>query len=87
LIIVAIILGVLGGLVIVANWVIAISASRSKRHMSMVPVVGAALAAVALLLVEGLRRWAWLPIVLDLGTLGMLAACVHSIARAARPRA
>jgi hypothetical protein len=58
-------------------------AERAPGGVSMVPVIGGVAGALACLVapVVGLARWAWLPLVLDVGCAPLLALTVVAVRR------
>lgn len=59
----------LGGIVALSNWYTPIASFRSKRNVSMVPLVGAALLGTGIYVITSSIWWSLLAIFLDLGTL------------------
>jgi hypothetical protein len=80
----ALIVAVLGGYTIVINWIVVIEYYRKGKRSSRVPLVGAVLVAVSLLVApdDRLHAWAWTPFIADPGSGWMLAQlALHLIAR------
>ncbi len=67
LIIISAILGIISTCYIAYNAIVLVRSIITARSASMVPIIGGACGALALLAcpVPGAWRWAWLPIVLD----------------------
>ena len=63
-------LAVVSAWIIVGNWVCMIAARTKKRSYSLVPLVGGMLGVMACRCgPEAIRPYAWVPLLLDLGTL------------------
>ncbi len=67
---------------IVVNWVCMIAALTTKRSYSLVPLVGGMLGVMACRCgPEAIRPYAWVPLLLDLGTLVMPYTLVWLLVR------
>jgi hypothetical protein len=66
----------IGGLAIVGNLSIAVRWYLFRKRASMIPLIGGVLLAVGLLIcpVPGVRRWCWIPLILDLSVPSFLYA-------------
>lgn len=63
-------LAIVSAWIIVVNWVCMIAALTTKRSYSLVPLVGGMLGVMACRCgPEAIRPYAWVPLLLDLGTL------------------
>jgi hypothetical protein len=66
--------GILGGCCIIGNYAIVIRWYLWRKRDSLIPLVGGIFLVIAMLAcpLPGFKRWAWLPLVLDLSVLGFL---------------
>jgi hypothetical protein len=73
------ILGLFGGLAIVGNYWIAVRWYAWRKHSSMIPLIGGVLFAAAMFIcpIQGVRRYAWIPLVADLGCAPLFAGCIY----------
>ena len=71
-------LTLLGGYLVVINYLCLVAASQGK-HSSMLPLLGGLFLAIALFIcpLPHVRQYAWLPFVLDLGCLPLLIECLR----------
>lgn len=74
MLVIAYLLIAFGGLLSLMNWGTIIVSLRSKRSVSAVPIVGALLLGCGLALLPGTRRFAWVALIADYGTLGLIIA-------------
>ncbi len=70
------VLVLLGGLTTIGNWSAPIISAKKHRNVSLIPLFGGALLAIAcgIAPIEGLHAFWWLPLVFDLGCGPMLVA-------------
>lgn len=78
--VIAALLAFMGGWVIVMNYACVVVWLARRKHSSTVPLFGGLFFAGAMLLcpLPGVRTFAWLPLVVDIGCLPLLAQCMYS---------
>ena len=71
----------LGAYVILANYALLIRWLRKHKHFSFVPLIGGICMSVSMLLWPNpsLTRYAWVPLVIDLGCAYLLAASLYAV--------
>ncbi|MCJ7729954.1 MAG: hypothetical protein MUO27_08780 [Sedimentisphaerales bacterium] len=71
----------IGGWIIAANYAVAILWFLRRKRGSLLPIVGGVLFALAMFRFPllGVRKWAWLPLVLDLGCLFSVLCFLYSV--------
>jgi hypothetical protein len=59
-----------GAFVSIGNWITLIGAIVTKSSTSFIPLIGGVLAAIGVLIlpIDGIWRWAWVPLFTDFGT-------------------
>lgn len=64
---VAIVLALMSGLAILANFGLIVRARKSQNRGSLIPLIGglAGVVALGILPINGSMKWAWLPLILD----------------------
>ena len=75
------IVALLGGWAILGNYATVIRWYVRRKHGSLVPLFGGLLFAAAMFIspLPGVRRWAWLPFVVDLGCSFSLPGFLYSV--------
>jgi len=71
---IAIVLMTLGGWIAFVNWLGIYLSYRTKRFHSPAPFLGAMLLGAGMWTLTATRKWAWIAIVLDYGTLALVVA-------------
>jgi hypothetical protein len=77
--VVSALLAFLGGVAIVGNYSIAILWCVRRKRASMIPLLGGVFFAGAMLILPlpAVGRWAWIPLVADLGCVPLFGGCVY----------
>lgn len=85
---VTVLFGAAGLSFIVMNCALMVDSVINRNRHSLVPLVGGALGCAALLIcpVGRTYRWAWLPLVIDVGGLLVVALTLHVFVRRKSPR-
>ncbi|MBF0607670.1 MAG: hypothetical protein SFH39_02200 [Candidatus Magnetobacterium sp. LHC-1] len=63
---------VIGALISIGNWLILIRRMTSKRFISAVPLLGALFIGIGMLFIPGIRRYFFIALLVDFGTLELL---------------
>ncbi|KJU82372.1 membrane protein [Candidatus Magnetobacterium bavaricum] len=75
---------VIGALISIGNWVVLIGRIRSKRFISTVPILGALFIAIGMLFIPGTRRYFFMALLVDFGTIELLYHLPEIIIREVR---
>ena len=79
ILVIALLLIDFGSLISLMNWVCCYASWKSNRFHSAIPIFGAAFLALGLFTLPVTRRWTWLALIVDYGTLVLLISLPYII--------